>query len=128
MISNPLIRKVVEVEYALVRTPLRLVERRMPDGSSMRSILGRGVHTLDEVMAGLLAEPYDIAARTGDDHPAKLQHDREEIAKAVREQQPTVGELADPDLDVAEVQAQLRAKHAVEARQEERRLRERGRI
>ena len=44
--------------------------------------------------------------------------DREAIAQAVRERQPDVGELADPDLDVAEVQAQLQAKHAIEAREE----------
>jgi hypothetical protein len=32
-----------------------------------------------------------------------------------------VGELADPELDVAEVQAQLRAKHLVEEQAERRR-------
>jgi hypothetical protein len=130
VIANALIRKAVEVEYTLVRTPLAAAERRLPAGSSIRTLLDRSLHTLDELIAGLLAEPYDIAVRTAEDshdeHAVQLQHDREEIAEAVRQQQPSVGELADPDLDVAEVQAQLRAKHAVEEREEARLFKERG--
>jgi hypothetical protein len=61
-------------------------------------------------------------ADTSPDAPAAaedLEAEREAIAEAVRERQPDVGELADPELDVAEVQAQLQAKHAVELREEE---------
>jgi hypothetical protein len=126
VIANPLIRKVVEVEYALMRTPLAAVGHRLAEGSTARAALDRSVQTLDELIAGLLATPADLRPRAAAADHGDLEHDREQIADAIRAEAPEVGERADPDLDVADVQAELRAKHAVEEREEQRRLTQRA--
>jgi len=134
VIANPVIRTVVEVEYAIVRLPLALIARRMPEGSLLRNALDRGLHTLDGVMAGLLATPDTRPAHPAEsvreaapaeELAADLEEERAEIAATILEQEPVVGERADPNLDVAEVQAQLRAKHIVEERLEEEQLKQR---
>jgi hypothetical protein len=51
MISNPVVRKVVQVEYTLVRTPLVLLDRRLlariNATTRIRTSLERGIDTLD---------------------------------------------------------------------------------
>jgi hypothetical protein len=145
MIANPVLRKMVEFEYAAVRTPLALLDRRLPESSPVHHVLERGLTGLDGFVAGLLATPADAAPRDAaptesparhaapDDASARdeaadptleeFEQEREQIAEAIRAEQPDVGELADPDLDVAEVQAQLRAKHLIEERLEQERTR-----
>jgi hypothetical protein len=134
-----------------MRTPLALVESRLPENSKVRTGLHAALRTVDSSVHALLREPEqesamppsrptaptdtspDPATRatadTSPDAPAAaedLEAEREAIAEAVRERQPDVGELADPELDVAEVQAQLQAKHAVELREEEKQHSEGG--
>jgi hypothetical protein len=87
-------------------------------------VLDRGLSGLDGLVAGLLAEPADYPpqaqpGRGAGPEPDELTHEREQIAEAIRAEQPDVGELADPELDVADVQARLRAKHLVEERLEQ---------
>lgn len=124
MIANPLIRKSATVAYVAVRTPLAVVENRLPEGSGVRGGLTRALRRVDSAVAPLLHErpersPEGRAATKPETPPAQdLEAEREAIAEAVRDRQPDVGELADPDLDVAEVQAQLQAKHAIELRLE----------
>jgi hypothetical protein len=156
VIANPLVRKVVRTEYAMLRAPLAVVDRRvvaryLAEDSKVRISLERGLHTLDAVAGRLLAEkaggPSTPAsgrqeARTRPagpagtpppaDHPEPqepdLEEEREQIVEHILEEQPAVGELADPDLDVAEVQAELRAKHLIQEREEERQLKEDGAV
>jgi hypothetical protein len=115
----------VELEYAAVRTPLALLDRRLPANSSVHRVVGRGLSGLDGLVAGLLTEPADYppaqsqSVRGPGPEPEELAHERDMIAEAIRAEQPEVGELADPELDVADVQAQLRAKHLVEERLEQ---------
>lgn len=127
---TPLIRKSAGVAYTGLRTPFALVENRLPERSKARVGLHAVLQTIDTSVAGLLREPVtepvappsEAPRATEADAPADpdadLEAEREAVAQAVRERQPDVGELADPDLDVAEVQAQLQAKHAIEAREE----------
>jgi hypothetical protein len=115
MIANPVLRKFVEFEYAAVRTPLALLDRRVPEESAVHRVLDRGLAGLDSLVAGLLAEPAVTPAVDDDE----LASEREQIAEAIRAEQAEVGELADPELDVADVQAKLRAKHIVEERLEQ---------
>jgi hypothetical protein len=123
---TPLIRKSASVAYAGIRTPFALVENKLPESSKARVGLHAVLRTLDTSVAGLLREPVtESAAPAGDAAPATepapgpdLEAEREAIAEAVRESQPDVGELADPDLDVADVQAQLQAKHTIEEREQ----------
>ena len=61
MIANPLARKVLQVEYVLLRTPLSLLERRLGAQSAvadskLRSTLERSVSTLDKAAARLLGD------------------------------------------------------------------------
>jgi hypothetical protein len=130
VIANPLLRKSATVAYAAIRTPLALVENRLPESSGVRTGLQRALHTLDTSVAPLLHQQPEPRAERRDGSapppaatppatPAQdIQAEQEAIAEAVRERQPDVGELADPNLDVAEVQARLQAKHAVELRLE----------
>lgn len=119
-----LLRRPATFAYGAVRTPLALIESRLPDSSRLRAGLGTALRGADAWLDGeapridpqprnsaqVAPEPaHDAAADPWQDGEAV----REAIVDDVRERQPDVGELADPDLDVAEVQAQLRAKHAV---------------
>jgi hypothetical protein len=107
--------------------PFALVESRLPESSKVRT----GLHAVLETADSSVEQLLDLLTGESDARPGNSDattagglsaHDedveREAIAEAVRERQPDVGELADPDLDVAEVQARLQAKHAVEAREE----------
>ena len=132
MIANPLVRKVVRAEYTILRTPLAVVDQRVVaprfgDDSMLHISIERGLHTLDAVADRLLGDSTAPAPEPASaEHAEELEHEREQIAETILEEEPVVGERADPDLDVAEVQAQLRAKHAVEEREEQRRLKEEG--
>lgn len=123
MIATPLIRKSASLAYAGIRMPFAVVESRLPESSGIRTGLHAALQTVD-VSVHQLLHPSSAESDAGASAQAVPSHDdgaeREAIAEAVRERQPDVGELADPDLDVAEVQAQLQAKHAVEAREEAR--------
>jgi hypothetical protein len=130
-----LIRKSASLAYAGFRTPLTLVENRLPENSKLRTGLHVALRTVDSSVHGLLgrSQPESAAPPAGGAQPSAtidtsqdapaptpdVEAEREAIAEAVRERQPDVGELADPELDVAEVQAQLQAKHAVELHEEE---------
>jgi hypothetical protein len=124
---TPLLRKSAILAYAGVRTPFALVESRLPEDSKVRTGLHAALQTVDSSVQNLLHKPAaDSGARSpGGPRPAEQPSpwadpdaEREAIAEAVRERQADVGELADPDLDVADVQAQLQAKHALEEREE----------
>ncbi|MFN2562340.1 MAG: hypothetical protein ABR571_13730 [Jatrophihabitans sp.] len=150
MISNTLVRRAVQLEYSLLRTPLAVVKRnltsRLSKDSKVRVGVERGLGTLDAVAGQLLSPPStDRPSGSGDertksraaaDVPAdgnvepthdevELSHD-DEVARVVveireeLEQKPVTGELADPELQ--EVQAELRAKHLVEEYEEEQRI------
>jgi hypothetical protein len=142
MISNPVVRKVVQVEYTLVRTPLVVLDRRLlahvPAASMIRTSLERGIDTLDAA-AGRLLRPAESDARPDDpgnqaeNGPSAFEPADRTVAVPVDEVEqiaeqllarsdtaPPVGELADPDLQ--EVQAELRAKHLLEEQEEEKRL------
>lgn len=127
MFVTPLIRKSANFAYAGIRMPFALVENRLPENSRVRTGLQTALRTIDSSVGQLLREPGEGSgtqpssgahAATEDMLSKDTLAEREAIAEAVRERQANVGELADPDLDVAEVQAQLQAKHAVEARLE----------
>lgn len=123
MIVTPLIRKSASLAYAGIRLPFSVVESRLPERSGIRTGLHAVLQTVDSSLqqrlqpssAESVADARAQAVPSDDDDA-----EREAIAEAVRERQPDVGELADPDLDVAEVQAQLQAKHAIETREEAR--------
>jgi hypothetical protein len=61
VISNTLVRKAVQVEYSLLRTPLAVVSRRLTGrlgrNSKVRLTVERGLGTLDAVAGQLLSEP-----------------------------------------------------------------------
>jgi hypothetical protein len=121
VIANPLVRTIVKIEYAMLRVPLVAVDRRLPRKSKIRTSLQQCIHALDAVVEGLLAEPDRSApqpAQPSAAQPAEpdVELEREQVAGMIRKEQPGTGELTDPDL--AEVQAQLRAKHIVEEHHE----------
>lgn len=127
MIVTPLIRKSASRAYAGLRIPFAVVESRLPESSRVRSGLHAALRTMDSSLGRLTRPPAEESEprpgrTTQPAEPAapaqEIEAEREAIAEAVRERQPDVGELADPNLDVAEVQAQLQAKHAVEERVE----------
>jgi hypothetical protein len=124
-----LIRKSASIAYAGIRMPLALVENRLPEDSRVRNGIHGALMTIDSSVGQLLHPARnapsprpdrnrDTAPDTAPDAAPDLAAEREAIFEAVRENQPTVGELADPDLDVADVQAQLQAKHALEEREQ----------
>jgi hypothetical protein len=124
---TPLIQKSASRAYAGIRMPFAVVENRLPESSRVRTGLHVALQTVDSSVRHLLHQPQgqsgerssEASTPTGETFAAPdIAAEREAIAQAVRERQPDVGELADPDLDVAEVQAQLQAKHAIEAREE----------
>jgi hypothetical protein len=132
MMSLSRLRKPIGLAYQAVRGPLALVQSRLPAHSKLRAGLAAALHGADSQLggrgsqsAGRSATPSPGSARESErqrthDPVADAWQDedaaREAIVEAVRERQPDVGELADPNLDVAEVQAQLQAKHALEER------------
>jgi hypothetical protein len=68
MISNPVVRKVVQFEYTLVRTPLVVLDRRLlahvPAASMIRTSLERGIDTLDAAAGRLLRPRTDSRGAT----------------------------------------------------------------
>jgi hypothetical protein len=184
VISNAAVRKVVALEYAMLRTPLAAVDRqvagRLAEDSRVRVPLQIGLGSLDALAGRLLGRPepsgpsqqdepaHDEApteepqpdaggsdeaqpararatraprsrkqpakgARTEaplDEGPVEVEPDEvARVAETLREEQqetPVVGELADPELDVADVQAELRAKHLLQEQEEEQRRKQDG--
>jgi hypothetical protein len=122
VIASPFIRKSASFAYAGIRVPFALVESRLPESSRIRTGLHAALQAVDASVEQLLNPAPAAAERDAGPAAASpdLDAEREAVAEAVREQQPDVGELADPELDVAEVQARLQAKHAIEARDEAR--------
>jgi hypothetical protein len=129
VIVTPLVRKSASFAYTTIRTPFALVENRLPESSRVRTGLRVALETADSSVEQLLqlltgesdARPSDATVDRVSSQVSSQDSDadREAIAEAVRERQPDVGELADPELDVADVQAELQAKHAIEAREED---------
>jgi hypothetical protein len=120
-----LIRKSASRAYAGIRMPFALVENGLPERSKVRIGLHAALEKLDSAVGQLLrgsptesAQPDDSSGTSAAATSPDVEAEREAIVEAVRERQPDVGELADPDLDVAEVQAQLQAKHAIQEREE----------
>jgi hypothetical protein len=150
VISNTLVRRAVQLEYSLLRTPLAVVNRglasRLGKDSKVRVGVERGLGTLDAVAGQLLSSPSTERRNGSGDERAKspaaadvpadgnvesthdeieLSHDDEveRVVDEIREeldQKPVTGELADPELQ--EVQAELRAKHLVEEYEDEQRI------
>ena len=144
MISNDLLRKAVRAEYTLLRTPLvvldeQIVSRYTPRGSAVQTSLARTIGALDFLADRLLTEP---AGPWGEAAPARMdeavdgvdtpiaapveplpeteQEEIEELAVDILEaeqEQTFAGELA-ADEELRRVQAELRAKHTVEERDE----------
>jgi hypothetical protein len=119
-----LLRKAVRAEYTLLRTPLtmldeKVVSRYVPRDSVVQTSLARTISALDEVAERLLAEPSDVVASSAF-LPLDEQEEIEELAEELfeaEEEQTFAGELAD-DEELRRVQAELRAKHTVEERDE----------
>jgi hypothetical protein len=123
-----LLRKPATTAYRAVRVPFALVENRLPQSSKIRAGLAAAITSVDswigehgrEEGTSRTEAPVPSQSPAQESAPDPWQDEeaaRAAIEEAVRERQPEVGELADPDLDVAEVQAQLQAKHALEERQ-----------
>jgi hypothetical protein len=145
VISNDLLRKAVRAEYTLLRTPLvvldeQIVSRYTPRGSAVQTSLARTIGALDSLADRLLTErpvdPWSEAAPARTDAaddgfdariappveplPETEQEEVEELAVDILEaeqDQTFAGELADDD-ELRRVQAELRAKHIVEERDE----------
>jgi hypothetical protein len=106
--------------------PFAVLASRLPESSKIRGGLHAALRTADATVGQLVRQPPQASDGRQRHDPGRAETvpasdtdaEREAIAEAVRERQPNVGELADPDLDVAEVQAQLQAKHAIEMREE----------
>lgn len=145
MITNTLVRKAVQVEYSILRAPLAMIDRQLAthlgDDSKVRFPFELGLDSLDAVAGRLLARPgsaqrSEAKTRQSDEQPdattpqpvePTLEDEVERVAEELleeQEQKPVAGELADPDLDVAEVQAELRAKHLLQEHDEEQRLKQ----
>jgi len=113
------------VEYAVLRTPLTVLDEqvlaRFAEHSKVRTVVGRGIDKLDAVAARLLPgvgrpghatdEPVPV-----DDEPVPVDEVEQRAADLLeqQEQRPLAGELAE-DEELRRVQAELKAKHAVEA-------------
>jgi hypothetical protein len=123
---NKTVQKAIRAEYAVLRTPLTLLDERvlprLGGSSRLRTTVGRGISKLDEVAARLL-EPAPAASRPPTSPQAEeIPADEvEELAEDLLEQQEQehnlVGELAEDD-ELRRVQAELMAKHRVEERHE----------
>lgn len=149
MISNDLLRKAVRVEYALLRTPLAALDERVVSRYASRApvvheSLSRAIGVLDAAAGKLLEEESDQQAPAGagseresattvqsdtdsavatepEPLPEPEQEEIEELAEDILEaeqEQTFAGELADDD-ELRRVQAELRAKHTVEKREEQ---------
>jgi hypothetical protein len=169
LINNSLIRKLVRVEYSLLRAPLatvnqRIVVRRFAEDSPVRLAVARALGVGDARVGQLIDDPElrqrgdalrhhsqlnaraaqldgeakDLrseADHTQEQAEAQADEDREQaqqdefarVAEALlaeRQQEQTVGELADADEAEKKRQAELRAKHLVEEHEEERRTKQ----
>jgi hypothetical protein len=127
VVVTALIRKSANLAYTGIHTPFVMLENRLPEGSRVRAGLHAALQVVDSSVEQVLhrldgqsaARSTPSAAGAAEAPPSQdREAEREAIEEAVRERQPNVGELADRDLDVAEVQAHLQAKHAIETREE----------
>lgn len=119
MIQNDLLRTAVRVEYTLLRVPLgmldeRVVSRFAPRGSLVQNSFARTINVLDTVAERLLSEPPPPPL------PDEAREDVEQLTEDLletEEEQSFSGELAEDD-ELRRVQAELRAKHAIEERED----------
>lgn len=146
MIGNPMVRKAVQVEYAVLRAPLTMLEQQVvsryfDESSVVRASFERGLDVFDSAAARLLQQapeppepprPAPTASTPPRRRPATPpapadveplpEEEQEEVAELVGElleQEETEtfkGELADDEM--RRVQAELRAKHTVEEQAE----------
>lgn len=122
MIGNTVVRKAVQVEYAVLRAPLTVLDQQVlaryfDETSVVRVSFERGLDALDSAAARLLQERPE-PGRPGM-LPEEEQREVAELADEMLEQEETEtfrGELADEDM--RRVQAELRAKHSVEEQAE----------
>lgn len=122
MIGNTVVRKAVQVEYAVLRAPLTVLDQQVlaryfDETSVVRVSFERGLDALDSAAARLLQETPE-PGRPGM-LPEEEQREVAELADEMLEQEETEtfrGELADEDM--RRVQAELRAKHSVEEQAE----------
>ena len=127
MIDSNLLRKALHVPYTLVRTPLvvldeRVVSRYASRGSVVQTSMTRTIGLLDTVAHRLISEPSPSSAVAGEPQPLPddEREDVEQLAEDLleaEEEQTFAGELAADD-ELRRVQAELRAKHTVEEREE----------
>lgn len=122
MIGNTMVRKAVQVEYAVLRAPLTVLDQQVlpryfDETSVVRVSFERGLDALDSAAARLLQEAPEPGMP--EMLPAEEQQEVAELADELLEQEETEtfhGELADEDM--RRVQAELRAKHSVEEQAE----------
>jgi len=124
---NRTVQKAVQVEYAMLRTPLTLLDEqvlaRVAEHSKLRTALERGIDKLDAAAARLLPDHRDqieaVRAEAGADAgeqealPAEEVEQLADVLLEEEEQRPLAGELAE-DEELRRVQAELKAKHRVE--------------
>jgi hypothetical protein len=115
---NETVQKAIRVEHSVLRTSLSLLDQRVlarvgaPTG--LRGVVGRGIEALDSTADRLLARTAPAAPVT---IPAEEVEHRAEHLLQQQEQHTLAGELAEDD-ELRRVQAELKAKHQVEAQQE----------
>lgn len=136
---NRTVQKAIRVEYAMLRTPLTVLDEqvlaRFAERSKLRTAVELGIDKLDAVAARLLpgspgpAGPTDTerpddrsadSAGTGASSEAPVEIPVEEVEQRAADllehqeaEHQLVGELAE-DEELRRVQAELKAKHAVE--------------
>jgi hypothetical protein len=121
------VKQATRVEQVVLRTPLAVLDEqvlsRVPGGSRLRGLVGRGIQALDSAAGRSVgstagrtgAQPEERAVQI----PAEEVEERAAHLLEEQEQHPLAGELAEDD-ELRRVQAELKAKHAVEAEQESR--------
>jgi hypothetical protein len=131
------VKTATRAEQVVLRTPLAVLDQQVlahvPGSAKVRAVVGRGISALDSV-AGRASqlgtsgssestgapEPTGSAAPTPlEEIPVEEVEERAAHLLEQQEQQPLAGELAEDD-ELRRVQAELKAKHAVEAEHEAR--------
>jgi hypothetical protein len=117
VIGNTLVRKAVQVEYSLLRTPLAVVNRglasRLGTQSKVRTTVERGLGTLDAVAGQLLAKPSANGRKaSNDEHNGR--------SESPRRQSPAAADVpADGNVEPTHTQVQLSHEDEVERVAEE---------
>jgi hypothetical protein len=130
---NTTLRKALQTEYVLLRTPLAALDERvltrLDETSRLRTTVERGLSVLDSVAARVLGPEgaRGPAGRTGPEGggasatagpPAAPAEEVDQLAATLlaeqEEEHNLAGELAE-DEELRRVQAELKAKHRIEA-------------